>query len=177
MHVKGSFPLSKDLLFSFLSLSLTHADNWDNDGALTLLSSHRGERMVRRSQERIDSSGLAFKYIWWCKSYIWLSYKLSLYIFSLLLISKILLCVYCRHKQCHTSSRGWKGKKKWCQLISVGKSPTEELTWGCVWVEACIEFENPHHTLSKARVSVSITSSFFISFIVLLVTLYWPVLQ
>ena len=70
-----------------------------------------------------------------------------------------------------------RGKKNWCQLISVGKSPTEELTWGCVWVEACIEFENPHHTLSKARVSVSITSSFFISFIVFRVTLYWPVLQ
>ena len=38
---------------------------------------------IRRSQKRIDSSGLAFKYIWWCKGYIWPYHRLSLYIYSL----------------------------------------------------------------------------------------------
>ena len=113
--------------------------------------------LVRRSQKRIDSSGLAFKYIWRCKGYIWLYYKLSLYhIFSLLFISKISLCAYCRHRQCNTSSLGWKGKKKWCQLISVGKSPREELpemmclSWGMHWIR-----KSSSHAFKSTRFGVT----------------------
>ena len=139
-----------------LSLSLTHVYNWDNDGALTLLSSHRGERMVRRSQERIDSSGLAFKYIWWCKSYIWLSYKLSLYIFSLLLISKILLYAYCRHRQCHASSLGWKGKKKMVSAHLSGEKSDGRvnlrmcLSWGMHWIR-----KSSSHAFKSTRFGVN----------------------